>query len=94
MQATATDLRWGSRVYSGFEEYFPGRLDNLMIWNRVLYQSEVMQLYTDPFCFMQPLPLWRMDYVAAVGGRGLFRVPTLSGLGSGGSFFTDPVGGP
>lgn len=45
MQATAFDFRVGGRIYSGFEDYFNGLVDELAIWSRALTRQEITLLY-------------------------------------------------
>ena len=71
-------------------EYVNGSVFGIRIYNRALSAQEVRQLYVQPFAgFAQPA---RRAYSIAAS-RGLFMPPNLSGLGSGGSFFSDMLGG-
>lgn len=39
------ELRIGARVYSGFQDYFDGRIDDVNIWKRVLTPTEKTTFY-------------------------------------------------
>lgn len=53
-----------------------GYMDHAYAFNRCLSAKEVMQLYVDPFCFMQPLPLWPLNVTAAAASAMLKRMQT------------------
>jgi hypothetical protein len=43
--ATATSFTLGSRVFSPFQQYFNGKIDECARWNRALSDSEISDLY-------------------------------------------------
>jgi hypothetical protein len=52
--APAENLHIGSAGdYTG-GQFFPGFIDNVMIWNRVLSQTEARELYENPFAMYEP----------------------------------------
>ena len=53
-----TNLYIGNR--SAADRPFDGTIDNVMIWNRVLTPSEIVHLYTEPFCMFdrERIELW------------------------------------
>lgn len=79
----------GAREYSGFESYFDGLIDQVGLWKRALSAAEVTALYNGGA---------GLSYAAISGGGGgaapLRRNSSLSGLGSSGGFFHDPLGYP
>ncbi len=65
----------GGRETGNDVRTWPGRLDHIYIWDRVLFSHEIRQLYNDPFAIVRPKP------------KKTFFIPlVLSGL-SGAKFF-------
>lgn len=72
---------------AGPANFFTGNMDNACIWNRALSAPEAWTMWAKPFeMFWSPSRL-----VRARRSVSLFRGGSLSGLGSGGPFFHDPL---
>ena len=72
----------------GTGEYFPGLLDNILIYNRALSAAEVAREYADPWWRLRPpLPTTAFFYLpplvysgaVSLAGNGLFSVASLAG---------------
>jgi len=47
MQSTTTPLRFGARSYTGYEGYMNITIDNVLIYNRTLNESDRLKIYYD-----------------------------------------------
>lgn len=63
------DIWVGRRNYSTGDQPFPGVIDSLRVYNRVLGDDEIKTLYGNP-------------YIDWISNRSIFRNPTLYGLGA------------
>ena len=73
--------------------YLNGAIDSVCIWNRALTPDEVSWLYREPFAMLAPPGPRRAYSLPASSGGRLFRYSNLDGLGGGGPFFSNPIGG-
>jgi len=56
----------GALCRLGILGYWNGRVDHVILWNRVLSDSEIQRIYRNPFCMFEreSIELW----TAAIGG--------------------------
>ncbi len=65
---TATaDVYIARRSYTGYTNPFNGIIKYVYIWNRTLTPNEVYQLYTNPYCFFQPIENLILNLTASSG---------------------------
>ncbi|MBU0598877.1 LamG domain-containing protein, partial [Patescibacteria group bacterium] len=60
---TVSNIGIGSRADGINFAPFNGLIDDVQIYNRALTSSEVMQLYLDPYCMFETVPIWQMTSV-------------------------------
>jgi hypothetical protein len=51
--ASTSDLMFGRRNYSGYEDALDGWMRYVYIWSRCLSPQEILQLYEEPYCFVR-----------------------------------------
>jgi len=81
--AGASSIYVASREFVGFREYFPGTLSDIRIWRRALSQSEVKELYSDPWAPFQRPTIVRIDSAVTYSGSGAATAGAATASGSG-----------
>lgn len=79
--------RWNESAASGL--IYKGSLDDIRLYNRSLGTDEINAIYNQGISFNSLYSEGDMPVLKVSGS--LFRVPDLSGFGSGGPFFHDPL---
>lgn len=68
-----------------------GTLYCAYMWYRILSLDEIRRVSFDPYTFIQKPRMYFVQPAAGGVTRGLFRNSELAGVGSGGSFFQNPL---